>query len=55
MKQKNMNPEEELAKAMELLYSKHVPPVVRNFIDMRSGIQVEITERKANRKEETGC
>lgn len=35
--QKNMQAESELEKALETLYVKTVPAVVREFIDMKSG------------------
>ena len=46
MKQKNMKLEEELAKAMEVLYTKNVPSGVRDFIDMRSGATIDVTPIK---------
>lgn len=56
MKQKNLTLEEELAKAMELLYIRNVPSGVREFIDMRSGVTLAVTERKNNnRKEGATC
>ncbi len=42
MKQKNLNFEEELKKAMEVLYSRNVPLVVRDFIDMRTKATIEV-------------
>ena len=52
MKQKNMSLEEELAKAMETIYTKNVPSGVREFIDMRTGAAIELTgQRNAGRKE----
>ena len=52
MKQKNMSLEEELAKAMETLYTKTVPSGVRDFIDMRTGTIIESTgKRNAGQKE----
>lgn len=41
MKQKNVKLEEELVKAMEVLYTKSVPAGVRDFIEMRSGTVLE--------------
>lgn len=52
MKQKNMKLEEELAKAMEVLYTKNVPSGVRDFIDMRTGAIIEATTIKDKGK---GC
>lgn len=52
MKQKNMKLEEELAKAMEVLYTKSVPSGVRDFIDMRSGAIIDATPIKDKGK---GC
>lgn len=46
LKQKNMKLEEELAKAMDVLYTKSVPANVRDFIDMRTGIVIEMTGTK---------
>lgn len=37
LEQKNMKMEEELVKAVEVLYTKTVPSGVRDFIDLRSG------------------
>lgn len=37
LKQRGTQPEEELEKALESLYTKTVPVGVREFIDMRSG------------------
>lgn len=52
MKQKNLNLEEELAKAMETIYTRNVPSGVREFIDMRTGATIELTgQRNAGRKE----
>ena len=41
LKQKNVKLEEELVKAMEVLYTKSVPAGVRDFIEMRSGTVLE--------------
>lgn len=37
MEQKDLQLEDELTKAVENFYSKHVPANVREFIEMRSG------------------
>ena len=52
MKQKNMKLEEELAKAMEVLYTKNVPSGVRDFIDMRAGVMSDVASTKDKGK---GC
>ncbi len=52
MNQKNMNLELELAKAMETIYTRNVPASVREFIDMRTGVAVEIMERNTNARKE---
>ena len=52
MKQKNMSLEEELAKAMETIYTKNVPSGVREFIDMRTGAVITATPIKERGK---GC
>ena len=39
MEQKDLQLEDELTKAMEGFYGKHVPSNVREFIEMRSGNQ----------------
>ncbi len=39
LEQKNMNVEDELEKAIDILYTKNVPSGVRDFIDMKSGTQ----------------
>ncbi len=46
LKQKNMKLEDELEKAMEMLYTKNVPSGVREFIDMRNGVTVDEMNRK---------
>ena len=52
MKQKNMSLEEELAKAMETIYTRNVPSGVREFIDMRTGAVIELAgQRNVGRKE----
>ena len=45
MEQKNLQLEDELTKAMEGFYGKHVPAGVREFIEMRSGEVSEPTPR----------
>lgn len=52
MKQKNMKLEEELAKAMEVLYTRNVPTSVRDFIDMRTGVVIELTGQKNTGRKE---
>lgn len=52
MKQKNMSLEEELAKAMETIYTRNVPSGVREFIDMRTGAVITATPIKEKGK---GC
>lgn len=53
MKQKNLKLEDELAKAMEVIYTKNVPAGVRDFIDMKTGTVVEVaTPRVTGRREE---
>ena len=53
MKQKNLKLEDELAKAMEVIYTKNVPAGVRDFIDMKTGMVVEVaTPRVTGRREE---
>ena len=37
LEQKNTQVEDELISALEVLYQKHVPSGVREYIDMRSG------------------
>lgn len=52
MKQKNMSLEIELAKAMEALYTRNVPAGVREFIDMRTGVSIEVMgQRNTGRKD----
>lgn len=46
LKQKNMKLEDELVKAMEMLYTKNVPSGVREFIDMRNGVTVDEMNQK---------
>ena len=52
MKQKNLNLEEELAKAMETIYTRNVPASVREFIDMRTGVTIEVTGQKQTGRKE---
>ena len=53
LKQKNLKLEDELAKAMESIYTKNVPTGVRDFIDMKTGMLVEVsTQKNTGRKEE---
>lgn len=46
LKQKNMKLEDELVKAMEMLYTKNVPSVVREFIEMRSCVTIDGVNQK---------
>lgn len=46
MEHKKLRLEEELEKAMDSLYTRNVPVGVRDFIDMKSGIVMEITGQK---------
>lgn len=46
LKQKNMKLEDELVKAMEMLYTKNVPSGVREFIDMRSCATIDGVNQK---------
>ena len=52
MKQKNMKLEDELVKAMEVLYTKSVPTGVRDFIEMRAGVMSDAAPVKDKGK---GC
>ena len=52
MQQKNMKLEEELIKAMEVLYNKSVPMGVRDFIEMRTGKNIDLIAIKEKGK---GC
>ena len=52
MKDKNQKLEEELVKAMEVLYTKTVPLVVRTFIDMRNGMVIEHSAQKISGRKE---
>lgn len=51
LEQKNMKVEDELEKSLEVLYSKNVPAGVREFIDMKSGIDISAPPKQ--RKEKT--
>ena len=51
LEQKNMKVEDELEKSLEALYSKNVPAVVREFIDMKSGADTMTLPKQ--RKEKT--
>lgn len=50
MNQKSMKLEDELVKAMDVLYVKNVPSGVRDFIDMRTGVVIETTSNKAKER-----
>lgn len=50
LKQKGMQMEDELAKAVETLYTKTVPSGVREFIDLRSGNVTESVGTKQNKE-----
>lgn len=57
MEQKDLQLEDELTKAMEGFYGKHVPSNVREFIEMRSGEPGEPAPRarrpRPEKKEQT--
>lgn len=46
LKQKNLKLEDELGKALDVIYTKNVPSGVREFIDMRNGATVDETSQK---------
>jgi len=48
--QKDTKTEDELAKALEMLYTKTVPAGVREFIDMRSGVTPKASAPKQRKK-----
>ena len=47
--QKGVSIEDELVRHLEALYKKTVPPVVREFLDLRAGKTVEQTSVKSRR------
>lgn len=47
--QKNMQAENELEKALDTLYVKTVPAVVREFIDMKSGAEPAFASKPPRR------
>lgn len=49
--QKSMQVEDELTSALDALYSKNVPSGVRDFINMRSGIEASAPKVKKPRAE----
>jgi len=52
---KDITIESALEKALNSLYTRHVPVKVRSFFDMRSGIPVELSPPKQRRRRiETG-
>ena len=57
MEQKDLQLEDELTKAMEGFYGKHVPANVREFIEMRSGEPADPAPRvrrpRPEKKEQT--
>ncbi len=46
MKQKNIKLEDELMKAMDVIYTKNVPSGVREFIEMRSCATIDGVNQK---------
>ena len=46
LEQKGLSVEQELVSAAESLYAKTVPSNVREFLDLRSGMEVKSTERR---------
>lgn len=49
LEQKDIKTEDELVKALEILYTKTVPAGVREFIDMRSGVMPKATVPKTRK------
>ena len=47
--QKGTKTEDELSKALDLLYTKTVPAGVREFIDMRSGVTPKATVQRTKK------
>ena len=45
--EKNMQIEEELAKSLDALYGKTVPPGVRHYLDLRSGAERPVAKPQA--------
>lgn len=46
LEQKGQSVEQEMASAVDALYAKAVPGNVREFLDLRSGMEVKPTERR---------
>ena len=46
LEQKGLSVEQELVSATESLYTKTVPSNVREFLDLRSGMEVKSSERR---------
>lgn len=46
LEQKGLSVEQELVTATDSLYTKTVPSNVREFLDLRSGMEVKSTERR---------
>lgn len=46
LEQKGQSVEQEMVSAMDTLYAKAVPGNVREFLDLRSGMEVKSTERR---------
>ncbi len=46
LEQKGLSVEQELVSATESLYTKTVPSNVREFLDLRSGMEVKSAERR---------
>lgn len=46
LEQKGQSVEQEMVSALDALYAKAVPGNVREFLDLRSGMEVKPTERR---------
>lgn len=46
LEQKGQSVEQEMVSAVDALYTKAVPGNVREFLDLRSGMEVKIAERR---------
>lgn len=46
LEQKSQSVEQEMVSAVDALYAKAVPGNVREFLDLRSGMEVKSTERR---------
>ena len=53
LEQKGMQVEDELTKSLDALYTRNVPAGVREFLNLRSGIEVKTVQNNLGHKDAT--